>query len=253
MTGRRRQRRRRVVAADVHHVRTAGVEAAAARRVQQRRRRARDRRQAAAVRARRHRAEQAPGVGVLRALEDVVDDARSRRPGRAYITSTSSQISATTPRSCVIMMIAESNSCRKLADEVEDLRLRRHVERRRGLVGDQQVGVVHQRHRDHHALAHAARELVRVALAAAPRAAGCRPPRASRGRAPARLARRDVAVLAGPPPRAGARSCTPGSARSSGSWKIIAMSSPRILRSSSGSSVSRSLPSNSTSPLILVR
>ena len=49
-------------------------------------------------------------------------------------------------------------------DEREDLRLGRDVERGRRLVGDDQVGVVDQRHRDHHALAHAARELVRVVV-----------------------------------------------------------------------------------------
>ena len=47
-------------------------------------------------------------------------------------------------------------------DQLDDLRLHRDVERRRRLVGDQHVGVVHERHRDHGALAHAARELVRV-------------------------------------------------------------------------------------------
>jgi hypothetical protein len=61
-----------------------------------------------------------------------------------------------------------------------DLRLDRHVERGRRLVGDQQAGLAGQRHRDHHALAHAARELVRVVLQAAlgeaSRPAGGRPP-----------------------------------------------------------------------------
>ena len=51
-----------------------------------------------------------------------------------------------------------------LAQQVEDLRLDRHVERGRRLVGDQQFGAAGQRHRDHHALAHAARELVRVVV-----------------------------------------------------------------------------------------
>ena len=36
------------------------------------------------------------------------------------------------------------------------------VERRGRLVGDQEVGLGDQHHRDHHALAHAARDLVRV-------------------------------------------------------------------------------------------
>ncbi len=52
----------------------------------------------------------------------------------------------------------------ELLDQGEDLCLRRHVERGGRLVGDQQVRVVDQRHRDHHALAHAARELVGIVV-----------------------------------------------------------------------------------------
>jgi hypothetical protein len=46
-------------------------------------------------------------------------------------------------------------------EQVEDLRLNGHVERRRRLVGDQQARVAGDRHGDHDALVHAARELVR--------------------------------------------------------------------------------------------
>ena len=46
--------------------------------------------------------------------------------------------------------------------QLEDLRLDRHVERGRRLVGDEHVGIVRDHHRDHRPLAHAARELVRV-------------------------------------------------------------------------------------------
>ncbi len=99
--------------------------------------------------------------------------------------------------------------------QVEDLRLGGHVERRGRLVGDQQVGVVDERHRDHHALAHAARELVRVVVDALlgardadrlqqlERARPARPPSSRPGGA-------------GSPRRAAARSCAPGSATSSG-------------------------------------
>ena len=52
----------------------------------------------------------------------------------------------------------------ELVHQLEDLRLRRHVERGRRLVGDHEVRLVDQRHRDHHALAHAARELVRIVV-----------------------------------------------------------------------------------------
>ena len=47
-------------------------------------------------------------------------------------------------------------------DQGQDLRLDRHVERRARLVGDQDLGLQRQRQCDHRALAHAARELVRV-------------------------------------------------------------------------------------------
>src|SRR5437867_8816165 len=52
----------------------------------------------------------------------------------------------------------------QLVQELEDLRLDGDVERGRRLVGDQELGVARQRHRDHDALPHAARELVGVLL-----------------------------------------------------------------------------------------
>ena len=41
--------------------------------------------------------------------------------------------------------------------QAEDLRLHRDIERRRGFVGNQQLRLAHQRHRDHHTLAEATR------------------------------------------------------------------------------------------------
>ena len=52
-------------------------------------------------------------------------------------------------------------------DQAQDLRLDRDVERGRRLVGDQHRGLAGERHRDHHALAHAAGELVRIVVRAA--------------------------------------------------------------------------------------
>ena len=54
----------------------------------------------------------------------------------------------------------------QVAQEVDDLGLDRHVEGGRGLVGDDHLRVVDQGHGDHHALAHATGELVRVGLQA---------------------------------------------------------------------------------------
>jgi hypothetical protein len=47
--------------------------------------------------------------------------------------------------------------------QLENLRLHRHVKRRGRLVGDQKVRLVGERHRDHHALALAAGQLMRIA------------------------------------------------------------------------------------------
>ena len=55
------------------------------------------------------------------------------------------------------------------AEQIDDARLRRDIERRSRLVGDQDIRVDGDRHRDHHALTHSARELVRVAVEAARR------------------------------------------------------------------------------------
>ncbi len=111
------------------------------------------------------RVQQAPGVGVLRGGEDglgrpllddppgvhhrdavghpghdaeVVGDQQDPRPQRALL----------------------------LLHQVQDLGLDGHVERRGGLVGDEQGGAAGEGHGDHHPLAHAARELVRVVVEA---------------------------------------------------------------------------------------
>ncbi|CFM93886.1 Uncharacterised protein [Bordetella pertussis] len=57
----------------------------------------------------------------------------------------------------------------QLADQLQDLRLDRDIQRRGRLVGDQQRGLAGQRHGDHHALAHAAGKLVRMTVHDRPR------------------------------------------------------------------------------------
>ena len=52
-------------------------------------------------------------------------------------------------------------ACRSF-NSVEDLRLHGDVERGRRLVGDEEIGAVGERHGDHHALALAAGELMRI-------------------------------------------------------------------------------------------
>ena len=70
-------------------------------------------------------------------------------------------VSATTPSRCVISITDMANSV-EIGEQLEDLRLDRDVERRRGLVGDHELRTAAERHRDHHALAHAAGELMRI-------------------------------------------------------------------------------------------
>ena len=130
-------------------------------------------------------------------------------------------------------------------EEPQDLRLHRDVERRGRLVGDQQVGPPDQRHGDQHALAHAARELVRIVVEARLRRPGCRRGRASRPRAGAPRARALAARRrrrrrrespdrarrrAAPRRSSGRRSGTTGLRLVVGSWKIMPMRRPRSPR-----------------------
>ena len=151
-------------AADRHRERAARVEAASRRRVQERRRLAGDLVQALEVRVEpRQRAHQAPRVGVARLVED-----RAHRPSLDDAGGVHHDHVVRRLRDDAEVVRDHDHGGAEIVldplEQGEDLRLRRHVERRRRLVGDDQVGVVDERHRDHHALAHAARELVRVVV-----------------------------------------------------------------------------------------
>ncbi len=64
---------------------------------------------------------------------------------------------------------ASPRSLRRRLEDAHDLGLGRHVQRRRGLVRDQEVRVAGKRTGDHHALQHASRELARVLPQTSPR------------------------------------------------------------------------------------
>ena len=129
-----------LLAAAVHHVRAARVEPAAAGRRQQRRRRAGDLGRAARRGRRGAGSEPSrPHVYGCCGFSKSSSTGAGSTTAPAYITIISSASSATTPRSWVIMMMAMPKSS-AAADQLEDLRLDGHVERRRGLVGDQQLG-----------------------------------------------------------------------------------------------------------------
>ena len=247
-----RQRAAAPVLQTVDHVRAARMEPAAARRIEQRRRLARDLHEPLDVRRRGAAASRAGPrcTGGAARLKSSSTGACSATCA-AYMTTTSSAISATTPRSCVIMMIALPKSSCSLSHQLEDLRLRRHVERRRRLVGDQQVGVVDERHRDHHALAHAARELVRVVVDPALGARDAdRLQQLERAR-PARLASTRPGG-GGSPRRAARRSCAPGSATSSDPGRSSRCRCRGSRAARLGLVVSRSSPLKRASPVVIV-
>ncbi len=105
--------------------------------------------------------EQVSCVGVLRLGEHLFGRPRSTI-SPLVMTQTRSAIFRTMPRSWVMNSIARPVSAFSWARSSQDLRLHGDVERRRRLVGDQQVRLVGERHGDHDALALAAGELVRI-------------------------------------------------------------------------------------------
>src|SRR5262249_21492047 len=102
-------------------------------------------------------AQQRPRVGVLRALEDLagralLDDAAGVHHERARAEAGDHR---------EVVRDEDDRRSRltvEVAQELDDLGLNGHVERVGRLVGDQQVGLVGERHGDHGALAHAAAE-----------------------------------------------------------------------------------------------
>ena len=80
------------------------------------------------------------------------------------MTATLSLTFSTMVRSWVIEEHAHVVRALQLADQLQDLRLHRHVERGGRLVGDQELRIVGDRDGDHHALALAAGELMRILL-----------------------------------------------------------------------------------------
>ena len=154
---------RRLLRALLERVRAARPELAALRQVDQRRRRAGDRVQPRRPVGRSSRGiepEQPPRVGMLRVVEELplralLDDAAGVHDHDLVgdLGDDAEIVRDQDHRRVEVVL--------QPVDQLDDLRLDRHVERGRGLVGDQDVRVVRERHRDHRALAHPARELVR--------------------------------------------------------------------------------------------
>src|SRR5579864_2978782 len=108
----------------------------------------------------RHRAEQRPGIGMLRAFEDLLGGSLLDDLARVHDEHALAQAGDDSE------VVGDENDRRtgllvEVAQQLEDLRLHGHVECGRGLVGDQQVGLVREAHGDHGALTHPATELMR--------------------------------------------------------------------------------------------
>ena len=108
-----------------------------------------------------HRRDQRARVGVRRALEErvgrpLLDDPPAVHDGDAVcdLGDHAHVVRDPEERDAVLRL--------QLAREREDLGLHGDVQRRRRLVGDQEARAERERHGDHHALPHAARELVGV-------------------------------------------------------------------------------------------
>ena len=110
-----------------------------------------------------HAGEQAPRVGHPRVREDFLARAVLDRAAGVHDQDVVGHLGHHT------QVVGDDDDRRvelalQVLEQVEDLRLHGHVERRGGLVRNEQSGVVDQPHGDHGALPHAAGELVRVVV-----------------------------------------------------------------------------------------
>ncbi len=111
----------------------------------------------------RDRLQQRLRVRMLRAAEDVGDGPSLDDPARVHDRDLVDHLG---DHAEVVgdQQDRHAEPLAQLSHQLEDLGLDRRVERGRRLVGDQELRVAAQRHRDHHALPHASRHLVRVVV-----------------------------------------------------------------------------------------
>ena len=111
----------------------------------------------------RQRAQEAHRVGELRALEHLDGVALLHDLARVHHADAVAQ-GADHPEVVGDEQDRGIGLVAQRPDQVEDARLDRGIETGRGLVEHEQLGIGGQRHRDHDALLHPARELMRVAI-----------------------------------------------------------------------------------------
>ena len=141
-----------------------------------------------------------------------------------------SAIEATSAMSCEMKTTARP-AVALASQQLDDLRLHRHVERRGRLVGDQDLRRGDQRQRERDALAHAARELVRILPQRLRRHSAAAPTRAPRARdRAARRGRKRRAPASTSTSWSSIRRC--GVSAFIGSWTRAPICAPRTARSS---------------------
>ena len=179
-----------------------------------------------------HRAQQAERVRVPRLAEDRRRRRPSRRPGprtsrrRAGRSARPRRGRARRRRGSTPSSLAQRR------EQLEDLVLDRDVERRRRLVAEDELRLARERDRDHHALAHPARQLVRVRVGA-PLGIGDADQAHQLERALARRAPAVARAARAGPRRSARRRASPGSARSSAPGRSSTIARPRSSRSGS--------------------
>ena len=174
--------------------------------------------------------EQPQGVGHLGLVVDVRAPSRARRPGRRTSRRPRRPRRRRRPRSWVMMMIAVPNSrCRSRSRS----RIWACTVTSSAVVGSSAIsssGSLMQSHRDHHALPHAAGQLVRVVVDARSGRSGCRPGRACRWAWLAGLCLGTPRVHAAGLDELLRRSCRTGAATTAGPGR----SSPSACRGATG-------------------
>ena len=183
----------------------------------------------------RDRAQQAPRVGMARAPGTVRDAALLDDLRPAYMTTTS--LARLGHHAQIVRDQHDRHAQLCAAARVSSSRICAWIVTSSAVVGSSAIsssGLHDERHRDHHALPHAAGELVRIV--ASTRSLGDRDPdaaRASRSRSRQRVALRSSLRCS----RTASAICSPtvntGFSEVIGSWKIIAIRLPRIWRISS--------------------
>ena len=178
----------------------------------------------------RDRRQQAPACRDAAASSNRSSRSLSSTISPRYITATRSLMCRITARSCAMMIERQAEAVLQILEQVDDLRLDRHVERRDRLVADDELRLAGERPGDADALALAAGELVRIAVAHAP---GCRP---TVRRSSATRRCRSRSASPGRAARSARRRCRRtfmrGLSEANGSWKMICISR-RSLRISS--------------------